>query len=487
VTRPRPALGLFWAIAAAFLVAALVGALAQSLVAIAVLRPLELREQRVRAQLATARFASEFAALPAPADSARILDLLVRVRSESGLLLPLLYRAPNGFAIADRPERTQVLLEGLESNPTKPRATPAPSGGEPRPRLGVLLARPLTRADRPAGELLVLRALRPTRGPGAINTDALLLSLPIALIAALVAALVMVRLLVRRLRALERLAARVAAGDFSAHIDDSRGDEIGRLAEGLNRMAERLAAARAGLEAQEKQRRQLFADITHELATPLTSIRGYTETLLNPGIAVSAEERTRYLEDMLAESQRLDRMIRDLFDLARIEAGATTLEREPLDWMALCRNVTKRFEPRFSAAGLRLEWGASPAEAWIEADGHRMVQVLENLLTNALRYVGSGGTVTLAMEHAFRSQGGEAHRLVVSDDGAGIPPEDLPLLFERFYRSPGARAGDGNDPGGSGLGLAIVREIVQRHEGEVRAHGASPSGLVIEITIPARG
>ena len=105
-------------------------------------------------------------------------------------------------------------------------------------------------------------------------------------------------------------------------------------------MTERLAAAREpSSSAHDQQRRQLFADITHELATPLTSIRGYVETLLDPGVPLSDEERTRYVRDVLDESRRLDRLIRDLFELARLEAGAMPLERERLDWAALCRNT----------------------------------------------------------------------------------------------------------------------------------------------------
>ena len=120
-----------------------------------------------------------------------------------------------------------------------------------------------------------------------------------------------------------------------------------------------LAAARDRLEAHEAERRQLFADITHELATPLTSMRGYTETLLDPAVTVDDAERHRYLPGILGESQRLDRMIRDLFELARLEAGAVPLELERLDWAALCRNVVERFEPRFAAAGLALHWAAA--------------------------------------------------------------------------------------------------------------------------------
>src|SRR5439155_26674223 len=147
-----------------------------------------------------------------------------------------------------------------------------------------------------------------------------------------------------------------------------------------DRMAGRLADARRQVEDSDRQRRQLFADITHELATPLTSIRGYAETLVDPAVRVTDGERTRYVGGILEESRRLDRLIRDLFELARLEAGAAPLEKERLDWAALCRNTIERFEPRYTRANLRLTWRGSPGEAWVDADGTRLEQALDNLL-----------------------------------------------------------------------------------------------------------
>lgn len=483
--RPRPR-SLFWPIAGAFLLAALLGTVAQSLVAVAVLRPLEARDQRARAELAVSRFAAAYAALPAPPDSATIVELLRRARAEHEVRAALIYRGTDGGVYGDRPERARGMLQTLERGaPVPPPPERDRSPREARPRLQVLASHPVQDPSGARGEVLALRLSR-EGGFARRNADALLLSLPIALVASLVAALVMVRLLVRRLRRLERFAQRLAAEDLTARVEDTRGDEIGRLAAGFDRMAERLAAARGRLEREELQRRHLFADITHELATPLTSIRGYTETLLDPAVPVSEAERQRYLGNMLEESRRLDRLIRDLFDLARLEAGASPLETEPLDWLALARNVTRRFEPRFAAAGLRLEWGAAPSEAWIVADGHRIEQVVENLLVNALRYVPAEGAVRLSMSPTPLGDGRGGYRLTVEDDGPGAPPEELPRLFERFYRARGTRAGvSGHDAEGSGLGLAIVREIVLRHGGGVRARARVPHGLAIEIDLPA--
>jgi signal transduction histidine kinase len=168
-------------------------------------------------------------------------------------------------------------------------------------------------------------------------------------------------------------------------------------------------------------------------------------------------------------------MISELLDLARLEAEARPLKRVRLDWRALCVNAARRLAPQFANAGLNLEWNDSVNEAWIEADGQRLEQVVDNLLLNAVRYVPSGGTVWLSMTAAAPAR----FRLTVADDGPGIPAADLPHLFERFYRAESVRP-----LGGTGLGLAIVSEIVHQHGGEVRAEQRPPHGAVFVVELP---
>ncbi len=509
--RARRGLSLFWTIAAIFLLTILLGTLGQWFVAVGVLRPLELREARARAEAVAAGLAWEIAALPPDAGPAGVDSLLATHRGGPGARIGwILFRASDGTIHADPPWRGRqlpLILSGRPLPMTQPGDGPRPGEGPGEGarrgafrffRPEVLARRNVMRGDVNLGEVFVVRPGRPPAGPGQPGSPTPLLVLPIALIASAFAGLVLVRILVRRLRAMETLAARVADGDLSVRIGDKSGDEIGRLAERLDLMTERLSEARTRLEEAGNQRRQLFADITHELATPLTSIRGYTETLLDPGVPLSEEERSRYLRSVQEESRRLDRLISDLFELARLEAGASPLALEPIDWASLCRNTLERFEPRFQSSGLKLVWGESVPAAVIEADGRRMEQALENLLVNALRYVQRGGAVTVALTKAAggpgdrgpaaRGPGGGAaprgpgrYRLTVSDDGPGLPPEELPRVFERFYRAAGTR-----EQGGSGLGLAIVREIVERHGGTARAEALSPHGLSIQLEIPAR-
>jgi signal transduction histidine kinase len=475
---------LFWTVAAIFLLTAIIGTWLQALVASAVLQPLQAREARARAELAASAIATAIASTPSPPRGAELDSLLERHRST---VRPawILYRASDGTIVTSPPGRSLDRA--------------APGGGrESRSRFEILARHSAVRGPHVIGEVQVVRRTWSRGAMGIFEPRTSLLLFPVAILASAFAGLVLVRLLVRRLRAMELLAARVAEGDLTVRIADRSGDEIGRLAEQLDRMTERLAVARKQLTENELQRRKLFADITHELATPLTSIRGYAETLLDPGVPVSPEERTHYVRGLLEESRRMDLLIRDLFELALLEAGAAPLSKEPLDWAALCRNTIERFTPRFRKSGIRLSWHQTAPEAWIDADGRRMEQVLENLLVNALRYVPRGGAVEVRLEASGEPH--SPHRLTASDDGPGIPEEELPLVFGRFYRGAGsaprarerAIASDGqsmpedsrHDNGGSGLGLAIVREIVERHEGTVRAESSSPHGLAITIELP---
>jgi signal transduction histidine kinase len=479
VTPARRGRSLFWTIAGLFLLTVALGTLLQALVADEVLRPLEARDARARAEIVASGLAADLAAAPAAATGEDLDSLLARRRPELGAHPGwILYRAADGTILGAAPARARFFEHPPAEGPAPGPPPERPRAHGPPGRTEMLARRAVVRGSTLLGEVQIMRPARPPGGPGFLATRTAILFLPIAMLASVVAGLIILRLLVRRLRALETLAARVTEGDLSVRIADTSGDEIGRLAERLDRMTERLAEARAQLEATERQRRQLFADITHELATPLTSIRGYAETMLDAHVQVSQQERTGYLRSVLEESRRLDRLIRDLFELARLEAGAAPLEKERLDWVALSRNTIGRFEPRFRDAGLALLWRGSLPQAWIEADGRRMEEVLENLLTNALRYVPAGGTVELSIERV----GGIANRfrLTASDDGPGVPAEELSLVFERFYRGAGVRSSSG-----SGLGLAIVREIVHRHGGEVRAGRREPQGTTFVVEIPA--
>ena len=482
------------------LLTVVLGTALQWFLAVAVLRPLEERDARGRAEELASGVATQIARAPT-LDRFTIQEILRRERlGEGNRLSRIFYRGRDGVIAAEPPGRfrrggagpspgeppTAGRIEGHYGEPPPgPPGTERPErAGRPISRAGrieAIVRRSVVRGSEVLGEVTVVQFLPPRGFPGPAFRRTSMLLLPVTVIASAIVGLVMTRLLVRRLRAIEILAARVAEGDLSVRIGDPSRDEIGRIAERLDRMAERLEEARDRLERTERQRRQLFADISHELATPLTSVRGYAETLLDPGVPVSKEERDRYLRGILEEARRLDRLTRDLFDLARLEGGAAPLALEKLDWAELCRNTAERFEPRFGDARIGLTWRMPPGPAWVEADGHRLVQVLENVLANALRYVPPGGGVELSLAPVQDNR----FRLEVVDNGPGVPADELPHVFERFYRGDIAnRSGKAHAMDGSGLGLAIVREIVERHGGSVRAEASVPHGLRILVDLP---
>ncbi|NIO29533.1 MAG: HAMP domain-containing protein [Candidatus Latescibacteria bacterium] len=413
-------------------------------------------------------------------DSAQI-ETILRSYCSNFPSVMLLFRQQDGTVVADRPIPPNLSrrLDRVVSGKTSGRGRGAAPGAGPGRMMRVRATQPVMADGEKTGDVIALTLPARTTlfPPGTPRPTALFL--PIAIVVAGIAGMILFRILLRRIRDLERLAMRVAEEDLDVRVPKPGPDEIGRLGSQLNRMTENLAAARRHVEEGERQRRQLLGDISHELATPSTSIRGYTETLLNPDIMLSEEKRKQYLNDVLDEAKRMDLLIQDLLDLTRLEAGAIQLFKEPLDWVQLCQNTMSRFQARFSQSGIHLRWVSSLGEAWVEADGRRLEQVSDNLLTNALRYVPSGGNVMLSLAEASDSQP-RRFKLLIGDDGPGFPRQDLPYVFDRFYRGDTARAAPG-----SGLGLAIVREIIRLNGGDGRAENRSPSGAAITVDMPA--
>jgi two-component system sensor histidine kinase BaeS len=534
---------LFWTFAGAFLLVLLVATLLQALVVVAVVEPIAERLTVARAELAAREaardigralaVAGEEAGAPGgdasaggtSAGAGPLVEAAVQaaLRDHGGepRAFVLVYRAGDGRLIIDRglPRHLRRLLAtrvdgaahgaargaaggaGWRRRPPPPdgapervgqpddaaTAAPPPPGWragqdpgrvERAPALREISRQPVLLAGGTVGEVLAFGLPRRFLLPPGTTPALLLLFLPLAAVVAAVAGLVMVRVLLGRLRGLEELAARVTAGDLEARVARPGRDEIGRLGRRFNRMTASLAEARDRLESGDRQRRRLLADISHELATPLTSIRGYTETLLDPEVPKSTEEEARYLDDILAEARRMDLILADLLELTRLEARAVPFELERLDLAALCRHTIERFATRFRSASLELAWRGPEATVWIEADGRRLEQVIDNLLANALRYVPAGGHVEVTLG-VVPEPHGERVWLAVRDDGPGFPVDDLPHVFDRFYRGDASRAS-----AGSGLGLAIVKEIVLRHGGSIEARNRSAGGAELRIELP---
>jgi len=283
-----------------------------------------------------------------------------------------------------------------------------------------------------------------------------------------------------RLRGLESAARAFGAGDLSARAPDRGGDEIAAVASAFNTMADDLAARAAALKEADALRRQLLADVSHELNTPVTAMRGYLETLSMPELQLDAATRARYLGIVANETARLEQLIGDLLDLARLEGGGGALRLEEVPVDQLLRRVTERHERAAAEAGVSLEVLIGPGAETIEADGTRLEQALQNLAANAIRYAPRGSVVRLTAARA-----GDAVTISVEDAGSGIAPEHLPHIFDRFYKGDPARS---DASGGSGLGLSIVKAIVERHGGRVTAQSRQgPHGRTIfEMTLPTQ-
>jgi signal transduction histidine kinase len=287
-----------------------------------------------------------------------------------------------------------------------------------------------------------------------------------------VSALVIFRPARRRLGALQAAAHAIGAGETGVRAPETGGDEVSLLARGFNEMAGRLEDAN-------RVRRQLLADVSHELTTPLAAIRGYVETLSMPDVPLNDETRNRYLRIVGDETERLEHIVGDLLDLARLEDGGGTWRVEPVSVQLLLERVRHRHERAVVEKRLTLVTEQDPTVTTVQGDQNRLEQALQNLVANAVRHTPPEGRVVV---RAVPAPGGTM--LTVEDSGPGIPPEHLPRIFDRFYKADESRTGT-DTPSGSGLGLSIVRAIVTRHGGTASASNGTGGGARFSIFLPS--
>jgi signal transduction histidine kinase len=299
----------------------------------------------------------------------------------------------------------------------------------------------------------------------AVN-DILSVSTVAALLAAVAVSIFTARRIVGPITAMMRASQHIAAGDYHERVQVPGQDELGALAQSFNRMA-------ATLERTEQRRMELIGDVAHELRTPLSAIKGALEGLVD---GVLPADTGTFL-DLQREVARLQRLVQDLEQLSRAEAGQIPLDLHLVSLTGLVQAVANRLKPQYHDKGVDIALNLSPQLPQIRADPGRISQVLLNLLGNALQYTPSGGHVIVQA----RRDGGEVV-VAVHDSGIGLSAEHLSHVFERFYRVDKSRSRAG---GGSGIGLTIAKHLVEAHGGRIWATSPGPSrGSTFTFTLP---
>ncbi|MEC9388361.1 MAG: HAMP domain-containing sensor histidine kinase, partial [Pseudomonadota bacterium] len=379
----------------------------------------------------------------------------------------------------DRIKRNRVSLGPIQTLLENPDAYPLP-GDDPRShdRQKVFSVTPVPSAIDPAGYLyVVLRGEEFDLAESMVHSNRLLQmgagALAVSLLVGLLAGLVFFRMLTRRL---SRLTERVESFERELSSEQSpplveKGDDIDYLASRFDLMARRIVAQLDLLKHKDAQRRQLVAQVSHDLRTPLASIQGYLEALRMKHETLEAEERGRFLAVALSETHRLGRQVEELFELAALDAREKQPDIEPFVMAELLYDVVQKHRPAAERAGVELTISATETES-VLADIAMTERVLDNLISNAIDHSPRNTRVILTM--SVRDGGAE---ITVADGGPGIRKEDLGQVFDPFYQAAGAER-----TGHAGLGLAIAQRLVVLQQGRLSAHNAN--GAVFTLWLP---
>jgi len=391
------------------------------------------------------------------------------------------YSAPAG-----KVRRTQVelepVLEFLDGNAQFPLKGDDPRNPEGRK---VFSAARISTQDELQGYLYIVLGgeqydhVAQMLGNSYILNSALLVLL-VALAAALTGGLVVFSLLTRRLRVLGNVIHRYAGEDGDRSLitryAGNTSDEIDVLGQQFNAMADKITSQINELIRMDGLRREMVANISHDLRTPLTTMRGYLETLQLKHADLSIDEQQQYLQTALSHSQRLGQMVEELFELAQLDSCESVVYTEPFSMCELVQDVTQKFQLRAREKTVQLNVILNPEAPLVHGDIAMMQRVLENLLENGLRHTPAGGSINIGVD---LDSGSVVVR--VTDTGSGIPAEDVPRIFERFYQQDKNRSA-GNS---AGLGLAIVKRILELHDSVINVSSELERGTTFSFRIPA--
>ena len=397
-------------------------------------------------------------------------------------------RRGNWAALAGQERRWRMLLrsQGRPGDAEEPDPMNRPRHGLPRAALydandtlvagravpleGEIIRHPVIVDGRTVGWLVRMSSQRPTEAADLRFQRAQLRNLAVASLAAVLLAALAAALLSRAFlapaRAIGVASHRLAAGDFETRVEVHTADEFGRLADDFNMLARTL-------QRNEEMRRRMMADVAHELRTPLAVIRAELDAV-EDGIRALGPDTVTSLQ---TETRALGKLVDDLYQLSLSDLGTLDYRRHDLDLRAQVALALQPLRERCAAAGLALDTTAVEGAAlMVHADPDRLVQLVSNLVENALRYTDAPGRIEVACRHA------DGHAVVeVSDTAPGVSETLLPQLFERFFRAEGSR---NRASGGAGLGLAICRNIVEAHGGTISAAASGLGGVRIVVRLP---
>lgn len=329
------------------------------------------------------------------------------------------------------------------------------------------IGRPIYSGDELIGGIFVMASIEDLYQ----SLDLIRKSIILAGVGAVFLALGLTFILSRKLSSplieMEKATRRIATGELDTRISNESKDEIGSLAAAINDLAIELHRYRSN-------RQEFLANISHELQTPITYLEGYSSALENE-LYRNEEEKKQYLQIIQQEASRMSTLVKDLFDLSKMEEGKIALVFEEVDLVEVVENAMLKTKMKAQEKGLQLNFTHSHDLPSIEADGLRMEQILINIIENAIRYTESG-TVKVKLSNNL-----DTIKVQIEDSGIGIPQEDIPFLFERFYRVEKSRS---REFGGTGLGLAIVKQLVELQGGTISVESQIGKGTCFELKFP---
>ena len=429
------------------------------------------------------------------ADFVRDLQTAVEGETDGAAMVEAVLSAYEGVLGVDRRNRNFFVLDGAAGRCLGGSANPPEGGIAITPNISTALlgepgfdssvtadymdaAIPITRGGQ-SYIVYILDSREAARNLNAEMFTLIMEALALGLVISVLLSFLLAKTMVNPLQRLTDGIEEVAQGDFSRKLEVTSSDEIGQLTESFNAMAQQLETNIAELEKAEQQRKDFVANVSHELRTPLTNIRSYAETLSDGVGGLPAEMEQRFLGVILNESDRMAHILQDLLTLSRFDSGRGGLHPTRFPFAAAVDETYQAILMDAQNHSHTVELCLPDRLPEVRADRERIMQVMMNIVSNAIKYTPDGGRIVISA-----GEDGNKVWMEVDDNGIGIPQGDRDRIFERFYRVDKARS---RQSGGTGLGLSIAQEIMAQHEGRLYLVDKDEPGLTIRMELPIQG